>query len=366
MLKSFFSAAKCVLVALLLVGLVSGCKSGSPGAKMYVKQSTGQRLRIAVLPFDNVSRDQDAGRIITSTVVTYLLSTGMFDVVEPGLVNSTMAAEGVRMGDSISTDAYKKLQARLNADAFIIGLVEEYGDVRVGADSYPSISFSARLVDAGTTDILWAATISKTGADDVKIFDIGRENSLGRLSKKAVASMAASLLKSRSTLFSDMKGAPAATDPGTTAANPAGTSAGTVAADASARYLDETAVYGQNELMALLKDIGDLKRGEVEYLKHYHGTVQTRYSLPDGKKFIEVKLVDYVHAATTGKFLASAHPDEKSTTFEGLTAYAKDESQFSYYRLELVMGRFGLYLKGPKAQKEQIETLARGIKGLLK
>ena len=53
--------------------------------------------------------------------------------------------------------------------------------------------------------ILWAATISKTGADSVKIFDIGRVSPLGKLSKQAVDAMARSLAVSRSEIVASLK-----------------------------------------------------------------------------------------------------------------------------------------------------------------
>jgi hypothetical protein len=171
---------KSMLVAIALVCLASGCKNGGGSSQIYVKNGKAHRLRIAVLPFDNVSRNQDAGRVITNTIITYLLSTGEFDVLEPGVVNSTMNSEGIRLTEGVTMEVCQKLQSKVNADAFVMGLVEEFGEVRIGSDSYPAVSFSARLVNARTAEILWAGTISKTGADHVKLFDIGRVSSLSK------------------------------------------------------------------------------------------------------------------------------------------------------------------------------------------
>ncbi|OFX17079.1 MAG: hypothetical protein A2Z18_00295 [Armatimonadetes bacterium RBG_16_58_9] len=353
--------ARTILPALAALALLSGC-NGGPSAKTFVWKNDGQRLRIAVLPFDNVSVNQDAGRILTSTVVTYLLSTGEFDVVEPGVIYSTLASEGVRLTEGLSLEDCRKLQPKLNADAFVIGLVEEFGEVRIGSDSYPSVSFSARLVDARTADILWAASISKTGADSVKIFDIGRVSSLGKLARRAVGDMAASLYRSKdpvvAALAASSEQRPAVAATGDTH-GPA-----TSTAPATGSRSDGSATYGEKELTASLKDIGPIKVGAITYKRHFHDTVETRYQLSDGK-FVEVKLVDYRKPDISEKFLRHYHPGEQPRKLESFTAFAND-SDFGEHHLDIAVGQFGLFLRGPKDRKSDIESLGSSIIALLK
>lgn len=368
-----------VLMAFLALTLVSGCNDGGPSTQVFVKKPSGQQLRIAVLPFENVSKDQEAGRVLTNTVITYLLSTGGFDVLEPGVVYSAMQSGSVRLTEGITQQIAQKLQPELNVDAYVVGVVEEYGEVRVGADTYPSISFSARLVDARTADILWAATISKTGAEGVKVFDIGRISSLGKLSKLAVSAMAKSMFKSTPEILLGLKGTAAPTQtvgnatvqpavvksgvpgesPAAAAAHGQGTTGGTP------RYLDEAATYGEVELRQLLKDTGNAKLGEVAYKKHFHDAIDARYQLNDGGKLVDVRLVDYRTKATAEKFLQSYHKGQQPISFESVPAYT-DQSDFGYYHLDIAVGRFGVFLSGPKDLKSGIEQTATGIVAGLK
>ena len=360
------STLKVILLSFVVILISSGCNDSGPSTRIFVKKDGAQRIRIAVMPFDNVSREQDAGRIITNTVVTYLLSTGQFDVIEPGVVYAALASEGVRLTEGITAETCKKLQPLLNADAYIIGMVEEYGEIRIGSDSYPAVSFSARLVDGETADILWAATISKTGAEGIKIFDIGRISSLGKLSKLAVKSMADSLSKSRDVFAKDTGTSDeAAAEPDAETSHSALETANgqpdtATAADSSAKYLDESATYGEKELTALLKDVGEAKLGDIEYKKHYHDTIETRYQLGGSTKFVEVKLVDYRNAATSEKFVKMDHSEEQGEKFENLPAF-KGESSFGYYHLDVVVGRFGLFIRGPINNIGDIEALGTGI-----
>ena len=356
---------KIMIAAFAILSMVSGCKEGGPSTRVFVRKGTGERLRIAVLPFDNVSKDQDAGRVLTNTVVTFLLSTGSFDVVEPGVTYSALGADAVRMTDGITVEACQKLQPKLNVDAFVIGVVEEYGEVRVGAESYPAISMSARLVDARTANILWAATISKTGAEGIKVFDIGRVSSLGKLSKMAVQAMAESLAKSRPDILVGLRPSTPAdgliqqagqTNGATASTQPTANTAVTVQ---NAKYLDEAPTYGESEISGLLKDVGNAKLQAVSYKKHFHDSIETQYKLDNGK-FIEVKLFDYRKASVAKNFIQHKHPGEQETTFESLPAFT-NESGFGYYHLDMAAGRFGIFLGGPKDLKSDIEALGKGI-----
>ena len=372
---------KLAIAAVVCIAFVAGCNDGGPSTKIFVKKDNGRKLRVAVLPFDNVARDAEAGRVITNTVVTYMLTTGYFDVVEPGVVYAAMGSTGVRTTEGMTPEASAKLQPLLNADIYVTGVVEEYGEVRVGADTYPAVSFSSRLLNARTNEIMWAATISKTGAEGAKIFDIGRISSLGKLSKLAVKAMADSLIKSKAQIFSGVQpGAAASGDAGngepssvsptaTPATTPTPTpaaSGGTAAATtAGAKYMDEALVYGEPEMTALLKDVGDAKLGVVRYSKHYHGTIETQYQLTAGGKIIDVKLVDYKKVATAAKFVEQETPSGEKGSFDSHSAVT-DTSEFDYFHLNIAAGRFGIYLRGPSAQKAETEALGKGIIALLK
>lgn len=138
------SLAKIALVAVAAAVVLAGCKDSGPSTRIFVKNGQQRRIRVAVLQFDNVSNNQDAGRIITSTVVTYLLSTGEFDGVEPGVVYSALQAESVRLADGVDIEICRKLQPKLNADALIVGLVEEFGEVRLV--DYRKVSAAPKFV----------------------------------------------------------------------------------------------------------------------------------------------------------------------------------------------------------------------------
>lgn len=76
------AAALLMAVALLVA---TGC-SGNPKPTEFVNPrfDFGFVERVAVLPFENLSSDRQAGARATRLLITELLATGTLDVVEPG------------------------------------------------------------------------------------------------------------------------------------------------------------------------------------------------------------------------------------------------------------------------------------------
>jgi hypothetical protein len=390
-----------ILIGLVLVTL-TGCKNDGPSSKIFVRNGESRPIRIAVLPFENIGRQEDAGTVMTNTVLAYLLSTNVFEVVDPATLDDAMSnAEGGpyrTVMEALRPKNLQTLQKMLKLDAVIVGTVEEYGDVRIGNDSYPSVSFSARLVDARTANIIWMGSISKTGADKVTLFDIGRVSSMGKLCKAAVREMAASMMKSQQTLTVALKPADSIPSPadieiqkqaqvlehGTSL--PVQAEASPKPAEASSteqpqvqvvqapaeqpkeeapastgKSTDESKTYNGDELASLLGDVNGFKRGEVKQSKHFHNTTETKYTIGDGPSFVEVKLVDYRKAASAQKLVAHYHQGEAEAKFRNRPAYVSTNDRYKYTYLDLPVGRFGLFIKGPQNKTADLEKLTESL-----
>jgi len=368
-------------LGLALAALAAGCKEGGPGAAVYTKhEGGGAPLRLAVLPFSSPANAPEAGQVVTSTVITYLLSTGKVDVVEPGQVEKAMRAAryAPETAAGLDPEMLGTLQQQLRVDAYMVGSVEEYGEVRVGPDSYPSVSFSARLIRASDDAIIWAASISRTGADRVKVFDIGRVSSLGKLTKSAVAEMAASLSRSAPSFASAAPVAQPAVIVQPESPAPA----------ASSAFQDESRTYGVADLKALLPEVTGFGRGEVSHSRHFHDTVSCLYStatlrssdtallkLPSAEQrapslrstsdggAIDARLVDYQKTDVAAKAVrqeSQGLADEKVGSFDGMSGPAPTHAA-GVVKLNVILGRFGLYLTGPESAAARMRQLAISI-----
>jgi len=123
----------------------------------------GSIQNVAVLPFINLSRDQQAADRVRDVFVTALLATGGVYVIPAGEVFKGIGLAGWANPGAPSTDEIKKLAPLIKIDATISGVVREYGEVRSGSSTANVISISLQMVEAQTGTVVWSATTTKGG-----------------------------------------------------------------------------------------------------------------------------------------------------------------------------------------------------------
>jgi hypothetical protein len=378
----FTSRLLAIAAVMALAATLTGCKDDGPASQVYVNQGNARPMRIAILEFNNLApRSDEAGRVVTNAVVTYMLSTGAFDVVEPGVVDQVMREQRILPPASgMDAKSAGQLREALNVDAILTGSVQEYGEVRIGNETYPSVSFSVRLVSAKDASIIWAGTVSRTGADKVLLFDIKRISSMGKLVNSAVASMASSMKHDQGKILAGLHASgiqtvaatasgatptpAAATQPATAVSTPPAAAttpaAATATAGAAGAAKNENKTFSEDELKALLPNVAGYTKKDVDHSKHYHDIVTAKYQIGDGSQFVEVKLVDYLKMAQTQKFLQTEHPGETVADFNGSPGFVST-STFNYLHIDVAMGRFGLFVSGPAAKKTDVEKVTSSI-----
>ncbi len=148
----------------LLALLLFGCARPVPIAS-YKRPEMDLSLvrRLAVLPFDNLTREQFANEKVRRTFISELLATEAFEVVDPGEVARALADMGLQPGMALKVEEIKRLGKALNVQAVVMGSVTEYGEMRSGAVTAPIISFEARMVDTDRGGIVWSVSISEGG-----------------------------------------------------------------------------------------------------------------------------------------------------------------------------------------------------------
>jgi len=178
-----------LLIILLPVMLISACLS-SPNAYVRTDYDASGVQKVAVFSFHNNTRIPEAGDVVTGAFLAGLVEGGRFQVEFPGNIRSFLVSERIIVRTGLDLDTIKLMGQRLRVDAVILGQVEEY----VGAEAerrgvVPTVSISARMVDAQTGEILWMAQYRRTGDDYIKVLDFGKIRSVGALTKKVVGEM---------------------------------------------------------------------------------------------------------------------------------------------------------------------------------
>ena len=119
--------------------------------------------KVAVLPLENLSREQAAGEIVSRLVISELLASGLLNVVVPGDVMSIVNDLNIENTSSLSKNQIKEIGRALSVQGIVMGSVEQYGYTKMGSSSIPEITISLMMVETGTGDIIWSVTKRRGG-----------------------------------------------------------------------------------------------------------------------------------------------------------------------------------------------------------
>jgi len=120
----------------------------------------GERLRIAVLPFENKSGSADMGEVVLDKMITSLVNRRRFNVLERSELQKVLEEHKLGMTGIIDASAAAKLGKGMGVDAVVMGSVT-ITDHSIGIDS--------RVVDTETFNLI----TSKDGySKDTKILSV--------------------------------------------------------------------------------------------------------------------------------------------------------------------------------------------------
>lgn len=164
-MRRFFGRSTWLAVVGLLC--VAGC-AGSMKATKFTNPDFDFSYveRVAVLPFENLSNDRQAGFRTTRLMITELLASGTVDVVEPGEVQAAqLKIQGGQPGrfGPPSTEQIVSLGKALKVQAVILGSVGQSETLRSGAVLIPVVTLDAHMVETETGATVWAATQTEKG-----------------------------------------------------------------------------------------------------------------------------------------------------------------------------------------------------------
>jgi hypothetical protein len=158
-----FRKAVPVLLSLVLVFL-SACASRS-GPEVYHDPNfdlAAVRI-VAVMPFENLSKETLASSRVRDVFMNMLLSAGAIYVLPAGEVARGMTRAGIEKSTTLSAEDAVKLGGILKADAVITGVVREYGEVRSSTTAANVVSLSVQMIETQTGKVVLTASSTKGG-----------------------------------------------------------------------------------------------------------------------------------------------------------------------------------------------------------
>jgi hypothetical protein len=150
---------------LLALGVLAGCASGKADHTTFRDENMdfGSVRSVAILPFQNLTRESSAGDRVRDVLTTSLLATGGVYVIPPGEVLRGMQRAAIAVPSAPSSEEVVKLGGFVKAEAVITGVIKEYGEVRSGSSVANTISLSVQMFETQTGRIIWSANTTKGG-----------------------------------------------------------------------------------------------------------------------------------------------------------------------------------------------------------
>lgn len=160
-IMDLFRKAVPALLSLLLVFL-SACASHS---EIYHDPNFdfGAVRIVAVMPFENLTKETLASSRVRDVFMNTLLSTGAIYVLPAGEVARGLTRAGIEKATNISSEDAIKLGGILNANAVITGVVREYGELRSSSTTANVVSLSVQMIETQTGKVVWTASSTQGG-----------------------------------------------------------------------------------------------------------------------------------------------------------------------------------------------------------
>ena len=174
-----------LILSWIYIFIAAGCQSATIEVGRDMSVDLDAIKRVAIIPFENHSRDRLAGEKVTAIFISAMVRITSVDVVDPGETLDALVAQGAET-KKLSPLLIKKIGAKIGAEAMIFGSVEEYAMEKFHNDVLPVVSISARMVDVNTGKILWVATASDSGLSRVPIINVGENRTRTALAAKIV------------------------------------------------------------------------------------------------------------------------------------------------------------------------------------
>lgn len=149
---------------LLLIVVALGAACASNGHKYHDKKMDFAAIKtVAVLPFQNLTRDNFAAERVRDVFSNLLLASGSIYVLPQGEVARGLLRTGLQSASSPSKDEAMALGKALGVEALVTGTVKEYGEVRSGSSAANVLSMSLEMFETTTGTVVWSSSTTKGG-----------------------------------------------------------------------------------------------------------------------------------------------------------------------------------------------------------
>lgn len=135
---------------------------------------------IAILPFENLTENPVATKMIAELVKKELRGKGWVFITRDEAVEEFLAKRRIRYTGGITRLAVREIGKVLGIDAVLVGSVNQFSD----ANGKINVGVTARLVNTIDGSIIWADTLSYTDSEFIGLLGLGQITSIDVLSSR--------------------------------------------------------------------------------------------------------------------------------------------------------------------------------------
>ncbi|MEO0278928.1 MAG: hypothetical protein ABIM21_06600 [candidate division WOR-3 bacterium] len=140
-----------------------------------LKKCDDNKIRVATMILENLSKESLVGKMITYSVVTLLASLDSLNTLELGVIREEMVRRGILPRAEIDYIKLEGIRTALKVDYIVLGTVEEITES--GFLGLPTALVSIKVVDAKNAGILFMGDRYLTGNYKEGILQMGRVRS---------------------------------------------------------------------------------------------------------------------------------------------------------------------------------------------
>lgn len=154
---------KAIGVIAVLCAVLAGCAGIRPTVFLHPQYSFNYLERVAVIPFENLSKDQGAAIRVTRLFTVELWVAEAFDVVEPGEVTRVLDNLSMVRTADLTQEQIIEIGKELNVQGIFLGSVNEFSGSRGSASSSNTVTLVVRLVETDKGETVWSSTHTEQG-----------------------------------------------------------------------------------------------------------------------------------------------------------------------------------------------------------
>ena len=151
-----------LLTIFMTLFLVAGCATSKRSYKNNNMDFSSLK-RVAVLPFKNLTSDDNAAERVRDSFMGMLLATNAVYVLPPGEVARGISRVGIHNPATPTAEEVKSLGRILKVQAVMTGVLKEYGTVHSGASAANVVGIQLQMLETQTGTIIWSGSSTKGG-----------------------------------------------------------------------------------------------------------------------------------------------------------------------------------------------------------